>query len=128
MSDKSSAPKKTWLANKFDAKRFSLIPLVLAVLIAFETFNPIDKEPYSAITSFAVTLGSIWAIWQGAKKRAWWSLVFAPILAIWALPLTGAQVFIWLGMTASFFLHAGAALAFAVAAYGFMAFDRKPKK
>ena len=128
MSDKSSAPKKTWLANKFDAKRFSLIPLVLAVLIAFETFNPIDKEPYSAITSVAVSLGSIWAIWQGTKKRAWWSLVFVPILAIWALPLTGAQIFLSLRLTASFFLHAGAALAFAVAAYGFLAFDRKPKK
>jgi hypothetical protein len=128
VSDKSSAPKKTWLANKFDAKRFSLIPLVLAVLIAFETFNPIDKEPYSAITSFAVTLGSIWAIWQGTKKRASWSLTFVPILAIWAMPLAGAQIFTSLGMVPSFLLHAGAALAFAVAAYGFLAFDRKPKK
>lgn len=128
MTEKSSAPKKTWLASKFDAKRFSLIPLVIAVLIALETFSPIDKEPYNVVTAVAVCAGSLWAVWQGTKKRAWWSLVFVPILAIWALPLTGAQIFISLGMTASFFLHAGAALAFAVAAYGFLAFDRKPKK
>ncbi len=128
MNEKSAAPKKTWLANKFDAKRFSLIPLVLAVLIAIETFSPIDTEAYSQITALAVSVGSLWAVWQGTKKRAWWSLIFIPILIIWALPLAGLQIFMSLGMAASFVLHSLAALAFAVAAYGYLAFDRKPKK
>jgi hypothetical protein len=128
VNEKPTPAKKTWLAAKFDPKRYSLIPLVVAGLLAYETFSPIDTAAYSWISAAGVVVAAGWALFKGVKAKAWWALIFAPIFTIWLMPIVGWQIFISFGQALGFIVHAIAALAFAVAAYSFLAFDRKAKK
>lgn len=125
-NDNPSA-RLTWLGRFYKKGRWSLTALIVALLLAYESFFDFAGKDYSLSSAVVVVAAALWASWVALKKRFLFGLGFLIIAAIWALPLLGVQYFAAEPIF-GFLLHAIAALAFAVAGYGYLGIEKRGKE
>ena len=106
-----------------DKPRPRWVVLVLAVMVAFETF--VERgDSYPLYRAVAVLASGAYVLFAGIQRKALLSLLAVPLAGLWVNPLIGGSLFTENGAT--FFLaHALYAVFLAVAGYTFMAYSPK---
>ena len=115
---------KRWslLGVKPQRPRPNVIALVIAFLIAFETFIAVG-DGYPLYMSLLAIGASLWAALEGIRAKAYLAFSFIPVGAIWLNPILGGDWFNQVG-TELFISHALLAMLLAVSGYTYQATER----